>query len=341
MSQKNQIGFLLNKKFSYESFYFYSVTILVTVWVFYFSLVLTEAYYDGDQGIYRKVFNKISTMNIVDAKIYYAKFLSSNEIVHFIMSYISSKIMEKNLFIAIINSILAFSLMVLFRQWKANILISAALLTTNYYFWVIFIPAERLKFGILFLVFALIYSKDFKKFLIFSLISISGHFSLIILYSSIYLPYLFLKIKLLLLQFKLSYSLLFITITIILGYFLIGDVLIAKVIASQDPVDFYGNDKYLGNGLVGIRKPLLFCAASLFYAKNKTQIIYLFIPLIISAYILGDSRINMFCFFVFLYSALPVRKGLNIGIFLCLIYFGNKNYDFMVLIFKYGNGFHT
>jgi len=94
------------------------------------------------------------------------------------------------------------------------------------------------------------------------------------------------------------------------------------------------------NGIRGILKPLVFLVGTLIYSKNKLSTLCLFVPLILAAFLLGDSRVNMFCFFIFLYSALQVKNGFNIGILLTIVYFGLKNFYFVDQIVKYGNGFY-
>jgi hypothetical protein len=119
----------------------------------------------------------------------------------------------------------------------------------------------------------------------------------------------------------------------VLGGLLFGEIIVNKSIN-------YTNLTSSNTSWKDIIKPLLFLVASLIYAKNKTKIIYIFLPLIRAAFIVGDSRVNIFCFFVFLYAALPVKKGLNLGILVTSIYFLLKNYFFLAQVFKYGNGFY-
>jgi hypothetical protein len=329
--QTNKNSFL-NRKFSRNDLNFNLSSFFVVILVFLISLILSHYYVGGDQFAYHRVYKQMPNLSFFEAQTYYQKYLTSHELIHFILVYIFSMITEKSVFISIFNSILAYSVLLLFRQWGANSLISASIVLTNYYLYVLYIPAERLKFAVIFLVFSLIYIHNKKNFIIFSILSILSHFSILIVYASILLKYFLSKIKLLIVNYKLSYSLIFVMVLLIIGGVFFLEFIVHKVnnyIIIANPTTTFNT----------IIKPSVFLVASLIYAKNKTQIIYFFIPLIFAAYIIGDSRVNIFCFFVFLYAALPVKNGLNLGILTTLIYFAYKNYFFLVLIFKHGNGF--
>jgi len=79
---------------------------------------------------------------------------------------------------------------------------------------------------------------------------------------------------------------------------------------------------------------------TLWYAKDKEEVVFIFIPLFVSVYLIGGDRVNMLGYFVFLYYALPVRKGFNVGILVTSSYFLFVTYDFVVKIIEYGDGFH-
>jgi len=49
----------------------------------------------------------------------------------------------------------------------------------------------------------------------------------------------------------------------------------------------------------------------------------------------------LYGYFVFLYYALPVNKGINAGVLVTSAYFINASYGFMVNIFQHGNGFYA
>lgn len=305
-------------------------SLFVSFIVFLISLVLCNYYVGGDQHAYIKVYNMMPNLGLFEAQKYYQKYLTSRELVHFIFIFIFSRIFEKAVFISIINSIFAYAVLALFRKLGANFFISSVILLTNYYAYVLFVPAERLKFGIILFILSVLFINSLKKSLLFSFLSCFAHFQVILLYASIIFRSQLSKFLILIYEFKLSWQLIAILIFPLIFFYIFNDAILHKVNVAMSH----------SNGIRGILKPLVFLAGTLIYSKNKLSALCLFIPLILAAFLLGDSRVNMFCFFIFLYSALQVRNGFNIGILLTIVYFGLKNIFFVEQIVKYGNGFY-
>ncbi len=69
----------------------------------------------------------------------------------------------------------------------------------------------------------------------------------------------------------------------------------------------------------------LFFILAYYYSKDKKELIFLFIPILIAVYSLGGDRLNMFAYFIFLYYALPINRGINFGIIFTSIYFSYKS----------------
>ena len=94
------------------------------------------------------------------------------------------------------------------------------------------------------------------------------------------------------------------------------------------------------HGLVDIVKVSVLFVLTLWYSKNKREVVFTFVPLIIAAYLVGGERVNMMGYFIFLYYALPIRKGFNIGILITSFYFLFVTYGFVLKIIEHGNGFY-
>jgi hypothetical protein len=118
----------------------------VALVVFTLSLLISPYYMLGDQEHYRRIFEILPTLSFVDGFIYYSKSVSSIEPGHYTISWIFSRFLEKDLFISILNAILAFYSMQLLIRWRASIYVAASIVLTNFYFYVLFFAAERLKF---------------------------------------------------------------------------------------------------------------------------------------------------------------------------------------------------
>jgi len=320
----------LKTKFSFADAKFYLKAFSVATIAFFISLVLCYFYIGGDQYAYIRTYNLMPSLSFLEAQEIYQSYLTSKEIVHFILIFIFSRITEKAVFISLFNSILVFYALVLFRSWGVNFLISASILLTNYYVYVLFVPAERLKFGVILFIMGLVFAKASKKSIFFSILSCFAHFQMVVLFASLIFKHCLSKLMILVNHYKLSWHLLIVTMLPIIGLIFYYDAIFHKVSVAMSN----------SNGMRGIIKPLIFLVGSLIYAKNKINITLMFSPLIVAAFFLGDSRVNMFCFFIFLYAALPIKNGFNIGILITLLYFGQKNLFFVNQIIKYGNGFY-
>ncbi|TMO53626.1 hypothetical protein CWC18_21100, partial [Pseudoalteromonas aurantia] len=58
------------------------------------------------------------------------------------------------------------------------------------------------------------------------------------------------------------------------------------------------------------------------------------------AYFLGDGRLNIFGYFIFMYYALQVNRGMNIGVLLTSAYYSYKTYGFYVMLLEHGDQFY-
>ncbi|HIP49759.1 MAG TPA: hypothetical protein EYG92_12450 [Lutibacter sp.] len=310
---------------------------ILIVSVFLLSLLISPYYTDGDQFIYRVVYEGLQGLNLKDGYAFYIFHLDSKEVIHFLLSWLATnQEIDKDLFMAFSNAVLAFAAVGLMRKLNVSVWIMALLLLTNFYFYVLYFAAERLKFGFIFLFFSLLYM---KRFYIFTLLSIFSHVQVIILYGSILFKVLFrqtvnLIIKLFSKGKIKKKSLIIISllpIILFLIYFALSGHLESK---------FQYYYEKAGHSLADLVRIFAFFILTLWYAKNKEEVVLIFIPLVFSVYLIGGERINMMAYFVFLYYALPIRKGFNIGVLITSSYFLFLTYGFMVKIIEHGDGFY-
>ena len=125
MSQQKIKKNFLNRKYLRSNLYFHLSSCFVVLLVFIISLILAHYYVGGDQSSYISVYNTVANLSFIEGRTHYVKYLTSHELIHFILVYIFSIFTEKFIFIAIFNSILAYSILILFRQWEVNFLVSA------------------------------------------------------------------------------------------------------------------------------------------------------------------------------------------------------------------------
>jgi len=263
--------------------------------------------------------------------------LDSKEVVHFFLSWLATNQgIDKDLFIAFSNAVLAFAAVGLMRKMKVSVWIMAVLLLTNFYFYVLYFAGERLKFGFVFLFLSLLYM---KRFYIFALLSIFSHVQVIILYGSILFKVLFRQtvnriIKLFSKGKIKKKSLIIISLLPIILF------LIYSALSGHLESKFQHYHGIAGHGVADLVRIFAFFILTLWYAKNKEEVTLIFIPLFISVYLIGGERINMMGYFVFLYYALPVNKGFNVGVLTTSVYYLYITYIFMVKVIEYGDGFY-
>jgi len=300
----------------------------VALIVFALSLLISPHYMLGDQEIYRRFFEILPTLSFADGFIHYSQTLTSIEPGYYTISWIFSRFLEKDLFISILNAILAFYSMQLLIRWRASIYVAASIVLTNFYFYVLFFAAERLKVSFIFLTMALAHVNG-SKFYFFSALSAISHIQILIVY-----------MMLLFREFSIEFIRI-ITSGKIKKYFLIGLIafFLTLVVMSGQIIEKLSAYVVIGFDIQSVYKLLVFYFMTLVYSRNRSDVTILFIPLFIAALMIGDERINMFGYFVFLYYAIPINKGFNMGVVLTSAYFFYKTIIFVHNIIVSGDGF--
>ncbi|MBT8527052.1 hypothetical protein G6666_04970 [Polynucleobacter paneuropaeus] len=288
-----------------------------------------EYFYGGDQESYRSLYYSLFYLKDLDAgyELYYG-ILRAKEPLYFGLIWISSGWLTHGTLTALLNALFAglVSLWVL----KKNIspLVSFLVFFSNYYSFVLFFSAEKLKFGfILFLVCSLFFNLNFLGSLV---ISIFGHFQMGILLVSEFLLKLF-KSK----GFKkIFFTIIIIILTISFVYKFFLEILSSKLI-------YYLNDenKDFLNDL--IKSSVYFVIT--YYIAPKTDkvraLIFGFI-LIICCLLLGSGRVLIFSYLLFLYYALQINRGYNLFVLASTLYFLVKGYNFLLNGVNNGSGFY-
>lgn len=328
ISEFNSENFILNRSISL-------LTITVGILIFIISFFISSIYVEGDQKAYHLVYESMAGLgfdnNLKEIYNIYNTRVTGNEYTHIFITIIGGLFaIDKNIYMSFFNGILAIYSIRLFLSLGANFWIAAGLVLTNYYFYVLYFAAERLKFAVLFLVLSLYFNKKIRLSIINLVISIFSHFSIVFIYIGIFLSKLlddfnFKNIK------NIKMFLMFLIFLTFLIYFNL-DYFFSKI-------NYYiGTDR---SGSFGKLIPiLLILIACTIYSENKFQPIILLSPIFIGIIIIGGSRLNMFGFFVFLYYGLKVKGGVNFGIIATGLYFLLKNIIFIQSVMKYGHGFH-
>lgn len=304
--------------------------ILTLIYIYILSSSVGPQYIYGDQLHYRDFYDSLYGTSLEEGFRIYKYALGTQEPIYYYLAWISSNLgFEKDNVITIANLLLAFFSFKALSKLGSHPFLSLTLICFNYYFIVFYFAAERLKFGILFLAIFVVINRYKVVFVI--LASMSHIQSLMLL-----LPISFTKLKSPVYNFiyklKLKKSILPVIFISLVGLLTIFIVLQEHIVSK---INFY-QGSFEAAELI---KTFVFFSLSLIYAKSKQDAILAFIPIFIFSGLFGGDRVNFIAYLIFLYFALPYRRGFNFGVLLTHAYYCYTGYFFIQKIVKYGSGF--
>lgn len=297
------------------------------VLVFLLSLLIMPFYIGGDQVNYRIVYEALPDLDLTEGFLFYYRYTTSTEYVHFYLSWLASRFIEKDIFIAFANAIFAYVAMSLFLKWKVSVVIAFLLVITNYYFFVLYFAAERLKFGFIFLALSLTHIDQVKRFYGFAVLAVISHIQVLIAYGTILFNFIVRRMLKLFRTLKGSKSL-----------FLVP-LLFIPLLLVEDQIIYKFQSYYRERPLADLAKVFMFLLLALCYSNKKSNTVMMFVPVIIAVFLVGGDRVNVFGYFIFLYYALQFRGGWNFGVFATSLYFAYATINFVINVIQGGEGF--
>jgi len=308
---------------------------LVVVGIFIFSLLFGPFYHESDQNTYRKAYHVVYGLGLIEGYSVYGQYLTG-EFVHYVIVWIGSNLgFEKNFIMAIANSTLAYLIMKLCFYWRVSFYIVITLVFTNFYLLVLYFTAERLKFGFIFLMLSLLYSKQGKSSVAFAITAVFAHAQQILIYISIVFSAVMISVSSILKDKKIKYK----EIALLAGaiivagviFYFLGDVLLYKF-----KYYYAAQQKYF---LLIIWKPLLFLILTLLYSTERLKVVSAFIILILATSLVGPERVTIISYSFFMYYGLQYKGGVNAGVILTSCYYFFKSIFFIVDVLETGQGF--
>ncbi len=283
--------------------------------VFGYTYMLGSLFVGGDQEHYRAVYDVSSQNSIEKSYFYYRSRIQSDEVGHFLLTWVASQFLEKDLFNALANSILAFFSVRIFTKWGAHPLMAFVISLFSYYHLAMYLSAERLKFATIFFVIGAFYFSRSRFSYWFFLMSVVTHLQYVLMLMLFFFNKFFTSMRSAVLSLKVKYSdvswfLLFTLFVLFLVTFFL-DHIIYKLSAYYEEFVF---SEYV--------RIAVFFLGALFYSRTKKDVVLYFFPLFLAVALVGGDRVNLFGYFLFLLYALPVRRGFNFGVISTTIYFG-------------------
>lgn len=322
------------KKIKKEPFFAFIFSFVV----FLLTYQISGFYLDGDQFHYHKVYDAIGEMHLLEAYAFYNASLSSLEIVHFIIVWSLSPYFEKNLIMAIFNAFLAYYSSRIMIRIGGNPIVVLIILIFSYYPLVLYFGAERLKFGFLLFFMAFWYFNNQRKKVAYylAILSVLSHIQLIISFASLIAYSIYNGFLGLFKRLRINKTTLVMILSSFLAVYLMYNQILIKLryyVEGSSILDFI---KFF----IIFFLTLIYSKLNNVYLKSRVVlIIVLFMPLLFVTFLMGTERTIIFGYVIFLYFALQVKHGLNLGVILTLMYGGYKSYVFVHNIFNYGHGF--
>ncbi|MFG0449572.1 hypothetical protein [Shewanella sp. yb_14] len=302
--------------------------------VFLFSVIVFEFFTLGDQYHYSKYYLELKDYeDILMAFLMYTRALSTTEPGYFIVTYISSKYLylDKYLLVSLINSILAFVVCSLLLRVRVNRFLVFFLIFFNFYLFVLYFSAERLKFALLFFAIAIYIEKGKLAYFLMA-VSILFHSQMIL--------------------FVYCYFILNFNVGNYLRYSNKSDLVIKFFLLMLLIVVFLYMFPHIQNKLAGysainmsfdeLIKPAVFGFLILYYSGFKqVKWFFLVLPFLVVSYFTGGERLVFILYFFLVYLLVKNKRELTPLNLLLTAYFSYKGIGFIYNIFAYGDGFNS
>ena len=300
--------------------------------VFILSMSIGPYYINGDQVHYIRIYNGLEGLDFFEGYYFYQANIDSREPGYFTLAWASSNLgIDKNYFITFFNVFLAYFAYRYLNKIGGHPFIVFLIITFSYYSFVLFFAAERLKFGFVFLLLAFTYTKRNYLYLILSVIT---HAQMIIVITSAF----GLRIKMDV--FRLFNE--FIITKKFLCFMIITTAVTVIVFIFMQEHLLSKFDSYFElRNIIELSKLFLLFFLSLFYAKNKKDVVVFFVPLFLFTLMFGSDRVNFIGYFAFLYFSIYFKRGFNLGVLVTGSYFLYTGFYFLLNIIKYGDGFYN
>ncbi|ASD68101.1 hypothetical protein B1L02_14510 [Pseudoalteromonas piscicida] len=294
-----------------------------SVIVFFVSYISYGYYVLGDQYFYIKAYEGMAGKSVSEAWAYYRSQLNSMEFGHFSISYIFSGLVDKKIVFSILNSILVYQAGIYLRYLGYGLLLISFIVLTNFYFWVLYIPAERLKVAAIFFFLFLNCKGSSKLKTSYGVLTVLSHVSTTLFFTShAIIDFLRYSLKL-----KVSRS-----FFVYLAIFLITGFVVFEHLSRK----IFGYFDNFGGDYSSIIKTIIILFPLVFFIKQKLDLMVVIFVLSIAAFVLGDGRVNMFSYLYFVYFASYSKVYGKYLVFILSLYFVYPTIYFFIKMFMYG-----
>lgn len=296
--------------------------ILLAVFGFLFSYVLSPYYYGGDQKFYRLLYDNIKSYDsLADKFSYYKVVVDATEPVYLLVINFVSDLIDKDLFFSAINGGILGVVSLFFLRNKRGFLF-CALFIFNYYFVVLGFSAERLKMGALFFSVALLFN-GYKRYFVV-LLACLCQFQFIVLAAALII-------------FNASdagarvdnkkiFGVTFFVFIIVIALSRLDYSIAILHLAGK--FEIYEDAGW--GGAAELLKPAVFMLGALFCRKDKARVAMVFAPILMAAYLFGSERFAIFGYFLMMYFLAHSSARNNFVVIPTMIYFCYGGFRFIL-----------
>lgn len=320
--------------------------ILIGITIYYISNNLLYYYLYGDQFHYRRFYAAIYGEYLENIPKLQKDYLGGSEPIFGLLIWLGSNLeIDKDSYISFFNSLTTIFLIRWLMIKRVHLLI-ILLICTNFYFLVIMLSAERLKFSYLFLLILLNKNSFVQKnnknsdaniFNISNLILIGciilSHFQSILTITAyavlVSKKYYHVVTKFL----TFGRLVIFVSISIIIGSYIVYNQMDA--IMSKFNTYSSGNKDIL----MDLSKALGLTALSAMISSNKREMLMMGGLMSCFVFILGGERLNMILVCMIIYAFTEENKLGHPLILMILCYFSYKSINFINNVYDFGDGF--
>lgn len=305
---------------------------LISPALFGFSYFLISSYLYGDQVVYRKLFEALSSAQLSEVLDLSRANVSGSEPISAILLWVGASLgFDKDVYISIFNVGLMLGLFYFLRINRAPWYV-IVLVLTNYYLLVLLTGAERLKFAYFFLMLAAC-SKG-KHRIFFLAISPLAHIQSVILLAGIAAGYTSDVVRVFFDRWVIPKK-----------YFYLGAII---ALLSSFFVLFFGQNAFSkaalymrsSDGVSELFQVLVLLVFSLLVSRDRLRILLALLPMIAAVFLLGGNRVNMIAFSVVFYF-LVLEKRLSSALSLALLsYLSYKSIGFVKNVILYGDAYY-
>lgn len=284
--------------------------------------ILLKNHSSIDDGVfYKSAYEIISYRSVVGGYHMFQLMLGASEYLTFFIFYISSQIFEYEKFIFFSNILLSFLIYLVYRKYEKSLLHFILTVPLNFYFLILCFAAQRLKFGVIFLLLGFLLSNKFLKYLC-GIFSFFSHFQMSIIF----------------LAERVGISFKSISLKKLLG---LGAVLfLFSVIMLNNSGVGSKLSSYSGASSVLSLIPFFLCTFIAVHLSSYDRgVILQFSTYLIFILIVGESRINIFAFFSMWNIIFLQKNKVNVASYGISFYLSVKGIYYILDIYSGNSGF--